>query len=120
MNKNFKKTMIAGLACLAFCGTLTAAPDRANPGRAPQKAPAHQQARQPERGHNGGRQARNPAPKHGAPVAHHTPAPAPHHHEPPPPPTPHHHGGHHEGAGWVAFGAAVVGGIVGGLVGACN
>ena len=108
------KTLIAGLACVAFCGATLAAPHGG--GKAPQKAPTHQKAPAP----NGGNaRAHNPAPApHGAPVAHHAPAPAPHHHEPPPPAP--HHGGHHEGAGWVALGATVIGGIVGGIIGACS
>ena len=52
---------------------------------------------------------------------------APHHgwghrpHRPPPPPPRHHvvHHVHHNGnAGWVALGAAAVGAVVGGLIGA--
>ena len=47
--------------------------------------------------------------------------PAPRHHHCPPPPRHHvvHHTHHHGGnAGWVALGAAAVGAVVGGLIGA--
>lgn len=58
----------------------------------------------------------------------HAPKPAPRHHVPKHRPAPpprhnghhHHHGGHHHNKGWVTLGAAVVGGLVGGLVGACR
>ena len=57
--------------------------------------------------------APRPAPRHHAPKHHPAPLPPkPHGH--------HHHGGHHHDKGWVTFGAAVVGGLVGGLVGACR
>ena len=157
MNKKniIAKTLIAGLACVALCGTtLAARPDgclRSAPavhggGKAPQKAPTHQKAPAPKGGNT---RAPAPAPRvaapcgqppaggyparHGAPVAHHAPAPAPaHHHTPPHDPSgrcrgglrpvdiPAHHHDHHEGAGWVALGATVIGGIVGGIIGACN
>ncbi len=91
MNKTVK-TFGTILACLALTGTCLAAP----------------------RGRHGGYRA--PAPMHHAPHGHR------HNHMPPPPPPPrhtvvhHHHGGHHH-TGAVAFGAAVVGGIVGALIG---
>ena len=91
MNKTLK-TFGTILACLALTGTCLAAP------------------------HGGYRNHRAPAPMHHAPHGHR------HHHMPPPPPPPrpvvvhHHHGGHHH-TGAVAFGAAVVGGIVGALIG---
>lgn len=48
---------------------------------------------------------------------HHAPRPAPmhHHHE-------WHHGGHHHDrhGGWIMAGAALVGGLIGGIVGACH
>jgi len=126
MNKKIMKTLVAGLVCLAFCGTAFAyppaegrpaggaaggAPGCGNGGRTHQKAPARQT---PNPGRNGGRHV--PEPAHcGAPVAHHAPAPC--RHEPPPPP---HCGEPHGGTGLVALGAAVVGGVVGGIVGACR
>ena len=111
MNKTITKTLVAGLVCLAFCGTTFAAPGCGNGGREPQKAPVQQKQKAPE--HNGGRQTPAPAnhrapEHHAAPVAHHTPPPE--HHEPPPPP-PEHHG---ETTGWTVLGA-----VVGGIVGAC-
>ena len=114
MNKAIKKMMIAGLACVALCGTTLAAPHGGNGGRAPQKAPVHQKApapKAPNRGHT-------PAPAHHQ-ANHHAPAPAPHRApQPPPPPPPAHH--EHHGAG-LALGATIVGGIVGGIIGAiCN
>ena len=90
MNKTMK-TFGTLLACLALTGTCLAAP------------------------HGGYRNHRAPAPMHHAPHGHRH-----HHMPPPPPPRPvvvyHHHGGHHH-TGAVAFGAAVVGGIVGALIG---
>ena len=85
MNKTMK-TFGTILACLALTGTCLAAP-------------------------RGGRHHHNrgAAPTHH--IAHHG------HHQPPPPPPPppeahhHHHGGHHH-TGPVAFGAAVIGGLV--------
>ena len=90
MNKTMK-TFGTLLACLALTGTCLAAP------------------------HGGYRNHRAPAPMHHAPHGHR------HHHMPPPPPprpvvVHHHHGGHHH-TGAVAFGAAVVGGIVGAIIG---
>ena len=90
MNKNMK-ILATALACLTLTGTCLAAP-------------------------HGGRHNPGPAPMH-----HRAPAPR-HHHQPPPPPPPprhevhhHHHGGHHTGV--IAMGAAVVGGLVGALIG---
>ena len=103
MNKTLKQLMVLTLACVTLCGTTMAAP-RGGKDRAPQPAPKHQTAKRP------------PASKHHAPKrqTHHRPAPK-HHHE-------HHkvqhHGGHN--AGWVTLGVAVVGGLVGGLLGACR
>ncbi len=59
----------------------------------------------------------------GGHYGHHAPAPIHHaghghyHHPAPPPPAHHHHGGHHH-AGIIATGAAVVGGVIGGVIGA--
>ena len=59
-----------------------------------------------------------------APTPRHHQAPKRHHKAPPPPPPRHthhhhHHHGHHNDrhCGWVTLGAAVVGGLVGGLCG---
>ena len=56
--------------------------------------------------------APKPAPRHHAPKPRRHAPPPKHHH--------HHHGGHHHDKGWVTLGAAVVGGLVGGLLGACR
>ena len=103
MNKTLKQLMVLVLAGVTLCGPVMAAP-RGGKGRAPQPTPKHQTAKRP------------PAPKHHAPKrqTHHRPAPK-HHHEHH---KVHHHGGHNPG--WVTLGAAVVGGLVGGLLGACR
>lgn len=105
MNKTLKRLMVLALAGVTLCGPVTAAP-RGGKGRAPQPAPRHQTAKRP------------PAPERHAPKRqkHHRPAPERRHghhkvHR-------HHHGGHK--AGWVTLGAAVIGGLVGGLLGACQ
>lgn len=91
MNKTIKKIMVAGLACVAFCGTTFAAP---HGGRGPMKAPVHHQA-----------------PRHPAPVRH----------APPPPRAVHvvHHD-HCDGTAAIAVGAGILGCIVGAVIGACN
>ena len=94
-----KKVKVIGtiLACLALTGTCLAAPHG---------------------GHHGGR---NAAPMHHGAPAHH---PAPHHHRnPPPPPAPPpapapvviHEAPAHTGV--IALGAALIGGLIGGIVG---
>ena len=103
MNKTLKQLMILVLAGVTLCGPVMAAP-RGGKGRAPHPAPRHQTAKRPL------------APKHHAlkRQTHHRPTPK-HHHE--------HNKVHHHGDknnGWVTLGAAVVGGLVGGLLGACN
>ena len=87
MNKTMK-TFGTILACLALTGTCLAAPRGGHPNH-----------------HN-----RGPAP---APM-HHTTHGHRHHHMPPPPPPP--AVGHHHHGGVAAFGAAVVGGLIGGLI----
>ena len=92
MNNKTLKTFGTILACLALTGTCLAAPRGGfHNNRAPAPAPMHHT----HHGH------------------HYHPAPPP----PPPPPAVHHHhhGGHHTGA--LTLGAAVVGGIVGALIG---
>ena len=89
MNKTIK-TFGTILACLALTGTCLAAPH--------------------------GKPHNNHAP---APMHHQAPPPQ-HHKMPPPPPAArhHHHGGHHHnGRGLAVLGAAVVGGLIGGLLG---
>lgn len=97
MNKTFKKLMVLALAGVTLCGPVMAAP-HGGKGRAPKPAPRHQTVKRP------------PTQKHHAPKKQHHPAPK-HHHV-------HHHGGHHNG--WVTLGAAVIGGLVGGLLGVCQ
>jgi len=93
MNKTIN-TIAAMLACLTLTGTCLAAPHGGH--RAPAPAPMHH---------------------HEAPRHHH--APPRHHHAPPP----HHHHTtvvhHHDGGGALAvgLGAAIIGGIVGAIIG---
>lgn len=110
MNKNIMKTLVAGLACLTLCTTACAAPGRG--GRTPQKAPTHHVTK--------AKPVHAPAPAHHKThVVHHAhhPTPAPHHHHTPPPPPC--HPCHHAGTGLVTLGATVIGGVVGGILGAC-
>ena len=118
MNKNILKAMTVGLMCLTLCGTSLAAPGTPSARRAPRKAPVHQRTPEPrsERTrhaptrHRARRAAQSkPAPR---------PAPAPRH--PAPRPAPRHHRDSRpaDAANWLTFGAAVLGGIVGGLIGA--
>ena len=123
MNNTLKKLMMAFALCGALCGTALAAPKGGAPakGKAPAaqpakthtpakptaKAPAKPVAQAPARGHGHVEPAR-PAHKHE--VAKHTPPPPPkHHHD--------HHGSHHEDT-WCVLGASIIGGLVGGLIGA--
>ena len=113
MNKTIKTFVIAGLACVTFCGTTFAAP---HGGHAPQKAPAHQQAHHDKNHH------RTHAPKH--PVA---PARPHDHREPPPPPPPPapevrvvHHNCDNGATAAATVGGLVIGGILGAIVGACS
>ena len=116
MNNNVNKLLVAGLACVALCGTTLAAPRGGHGGRAParptvtHKAPAPRapQHCEPARGNaHGGRPIANHAP------AHHRPAPVVHHAPPPPRPVVVHHHECDEGLGLGALLGAVIGGIVG-------
>lgn len=118
MNKTIKMMMIAGLACVAMCGTANAAPGGHQAGRAPEPRRMVQQTRKP-------------APK---PVANHRPAPKPVVHAPPPPRVVHHqpvrrpttpchrhhrhdcHDCHYDDNGWIELGAGIIGGIIGALI----
>ena len=105
MNKNFTKLMVAGLACLALCGTTFAAP-HGNGGHAPKKPAVHQKA-----------PAHHATPKHhDAPKpAHYAHHHARHHHlapPPPPPPPPPPVEVHHEGCGLGVLVGAAVGGLL--------
>lgn len=117
MNKNILKTMTVGLACLTLCGTSLAAPGK--PGnRAPQKAPTHQQAPAPRNERPSRAPTRPNTRRVAQPRPAPRPAPAPRRPAPPPPPERHHRPS--EADGWLALGAAVLGGIVGGLLSAGN
>ena len=126
MEKMIKKMMVAGLACLALCGSAMAAPKHGN-GPAPKgKAPMVQttrhethkpvQARKPAPVHHQQQAkapARHPAPQHH--VARHKPARRPvtpcHRH--------HRHectDCHYDDNGWVELGAGIIGGIIGALI----
>ncbi|MBQ2346058.1 MAG: hypothetical protein II391_01750, partial [Kiritimatiellae bacterium] len=67
-NRNYMKLMLAGLACMALCGTTLAAPKGGHGGPAPKGPAVHQKA-------PAGR-----APARGPQVAHH--APKAEHHAP--------------------------------------
>ena len=114
-NRNYMKLMLAGLACMALCGTTLAAPHGGHGGPATkgpavhQKAPAsHAPARGPKVAHH--------APHHKAPTHHHVHHPAP---PPPvvvnplPPPPTHTVVVHHEETGVGALLGALVGGLIG-------
>ena len=104
MNKTLKQLLVLTLACVTLCGTAVAAP-RGGKGHAPAPAPRHQTAK------------RVPPARHHTPKRHnhHRPAPKTRHHG--------HHNVHHHhhnhNNGWATFGAAVVGGLVGNLLGTC-
>jgi hypothetical protein len=62
--------------------------------------------------------ARHAEKRRPAPVVH---RPAPRPHRPAPPPHPRHaHHGCCNNDGWITLGAAAVGGLIGGIIGACN
>lgn len=106
MNNGIKKFFIVGLAALAACGPVCAAPAR-NPPRG--KAPQHQTARPAPK------QKARPAPKRDA-----RPAPRAHRddrrHASRPAPRPVRHGRERESETWMTIGAAILGGLFGGLL----
>lgn len=112
MNKTLKTLTVAALACITLCGTAVAAPrgGRDN-GRAP--APRHQTAKRQKAPQKHTAKAK-PAPKrhHTAPKKHH----APKHHAPV---RAVHHIEHHcdDGNGWAVLGTALLGGLIGGIIG---
>ena len=112
--------MVAGLVCVALCGTTLAAPRGGTHGRAPQKAHTHQKAAAPRAAHNTHAPAHHAAKPahHTTHVVHHTPPPPPapvvvHHTPPPPAPVV----VHHECDVGTGLGA-LLGALVGGLLGA--
>ena len=132
MEKMMKKLMMAGIACVALCGTTLAAPaHKPAQGRAP--APVVQKAQRPAPAPLA---AHKPAPApHKAPIAKAMPKPAPqvaHHRAPvrhaaprrPITPCHRHHRHesndcHYDHNGWVEVGGAtLLGAIVGGIIGA--
>lgn len=147
MNKTIKTMVIAGLACVALCGTTVAAPAK-NGGKPPAPAKQHQQIKAPAKAAPK-QQAKTPAkprqqvkapakaaPKHQEVKRHaarpheeprrevvHKPAPV--HHvapvkAPPPPPPPAQTvivEEHHDADPIVALGCALIGGIIGAIAG---
>ena len=121
-NRNFRKLMVAGLACMALCGTTLAAPRGGNGNRPPQKPAVHQNAGRPAHHatpqtahHNAPRpahHAQHRAPAHHAHVVHH-PAPPPPPRLMPPPPPPTRTVVVHEETGLGALLGALVGGLIG-------
>ena len=138
MNKAIQKMVMALAVCGALCGTAMAAPKGSTPpkGKAPtaMKAPAQKQqaAKAPAPARQTAKApARTMAKTHPAP-AHQTPRLEVAHHAPPPPPAKHHEPKHHHEhhdhdchcsgtlhtEDWCEIGASLLGGLVGGLVGA--
>ena len=147
MNKTIKTMVIAGLACVALCGTTVAAPAK-NGGKPPAPAKQHQQIKAPAKAAPK-QQAKTPAkprqqakapakaaPKHQEVKRHadrpheeprrevvHKPAPV--HHvapvkAPPPPPPPAQTvivEERHDADPIVALGCALIGGIIGAIAG---
>ena len=117
-NRNYMKLMVAGLACMALCGTALAAPKGGHGGPAPkgpavhQKAPAgHAPARGAQLAHHAPDNAHNARHHRPEPMRHHAHHPAP---PPPPPPPPARTVVvHHEETGLGALLGALVGGIIG-------
>ena len=119
-NKALKKLTMAFALCGALCGTAMAAPKGGAPakGKAPTAmtakapAPAKHAAKAPAHGHGYVEPAK---PAHRHEVARHTPPPPPRH------PEPRHHHDHrcdHHGDNCCVLGATLLGGLVGGLLGA--
>ena len=126
MNKAIQKMVMALAVCGALCGTAMAAP-RGNPPPK-DKAPTAMRASAPK-----GHAVKAPAPaqqtakRHAAPARHHVPRHEIVRHAPPPPPparhhAPKHHHHHHNHTlhteDWCEIGASLLGGLVGGLIGA--
>ena len=129
-NRNYMKLMVAGLMCMALCGTTLAAPKGGHGGPAPKGPAVHQKAlvghapaRGPQVAHHAPK-ATHHAPhheaRHGAPMHHrvHHPAPPPppvvvRPLPPPPPPPARTVVVHHEETGVGALLGALVGGLIG-------
>ena len=131
MEKMIKKMMVAGLACVALCGSAMAAPKHGNgpapKGKAPMVQTTRHEARKPVQTYKPV-QAHKPAPVHHqhqakAPAHHHYEVRPAHHTPPPRPVTPCHRHHRHEcndchydDNGWVELGAGIIGGIIGALI----
>lgn len=125
MNKTMQKLMMALAVCGALCGSAMAAPKGNPPPKG--KAPSAMMANAPK-----GRTAKTPAPARQTAKHHATPArPHAQRHEivrrapPPPPPARHHEPKHHRHNNhtlhtedWCEIGVSLLGGLVGGLIGA--
>lgn len=123
-NRNYMKLMVAGLACMALCGTALAAPKGGHGGPAPkcpavhQKAPTrHAPAKGPQLAHHAPNNAHHHRPE---PMRHHAHHPAPPPvvvrplpPPPPPPPPARMVVVHHEETGLGALLGALVGGLIG-------
>lgn len=116
-NRNYMKLMVAGLACMALCGTVLAAPKGGHGGPAPkgpavhQKAPTrHAPAKGPQLAHHVPNNAHNAHHRRPEPMRHHAHHPAP---PPPPPPPARTVVVHHEETGLGALLGALVGGLIG-------
>ena len=131
MNNAIKKMMLALAVCGALCGTAMAAP-RGNPPPKGGKPPAAAKLHAPKAPVHVNTHHAAPA-KHGPGrvVAHHNPPPPPPamHRAPPPPPPRHHHAPkrHHEHNNctlhtedWCGIGASLIGGLIGGIIGAAH
>ena len=130
MNKAIQKMILALAVCGTLCGTAMAAPKHNAPkgGKAPaamraeaskaakaKPAPSHQVAKTPVRGNAQHAAPARHEPKHEV-ARRHNPSPARPHHEPK------HHHHHHNNTlhteDWCEIGASLLGGLIGGLVGA--
>lgn len=133
MTKNLKKLMMAGIACIALCGTTLAAPahhGQKAPARAPQMQKAPTSARAPQAAHKPAPAphktiAAKPMSKPAPTVAHNraTQRHEMRHTPPRRPTTPCHRHRRHEcndchydHNGWVEVGAGIIGGIIGALI----
>ncbi|MGN0855297.1 MAG: hypothetical protein ACI4R9_07245 [Kiritimatiellia bacterium] len=136
MEKMIKKMMVAGLACIAMCGTAMAAPRGGNgpqAGRAPEAKPMAQQTpktahKAPVAAHKQNNRPMQQVARHKTapqPVMHRTPAPVrTARHKParrPKTPCHRHHRHecndcHYDDNGWIELGAGLIGGVIGALI----
>ncbi len=124
MNKAIQKMMMALAVCGTLCGTAMAAPGGNPPPKG--KAPTAMRASAPKRhAVKAPAPARHAAKHRAAPARHHAPKHDAVRHAPPPPPPARHHAPkrlrhnhtlHTED--WCGIGTSLIGGLVGGLIGA--